>query len=58
MLLGSCGKSSQRCAGDQVPQNECGIPISVARVDGREGGQQLRDDLAPDRSGSSLGGKR
>ena len=34
------------------------IPISIARVDGREGGQQLRDDLAPGRSGACPGGKR
>ena len=26
--------------GELVPRNECDIPISVARVDGREGGQQ------------------
>ena len=39
-------------------KNECDIPIFAARVDGREGGQQLCDDLAPGRSGASPGGIR
>ena len=40
MLLWQVGSRSE-----QVPRNECDIPIYVARVDGREGGQQLHDDL-------------
>ena len=40
-----------------MPRNKCDIPISVVRVDGREGGHQLRDDLALGRSGVSPGGK-
>ena len=44
--------------GKPVHSNERDIPVYVARMVSRESGRQLRDDLAPRSSGTTLGGKQ